>query len=144
MAYEFGRQQITMFTTGGLPAIQAHATTAVARLVYRPLADVVIQAVGVVSLTTKAGAPAFSFRNTATAGASSASGTEFSRITVTTAALRGEAWVRKGLNVTASAGSEVVCQVKTAATGCRVAALLYVQNKPYNFANQSQVTLVTT
>jgi len=144
MAYDFGRQQILMTTTGGLHQLQAHATTAVARFRTPILNDVVIQAVGVISLTTKAGAPAFSFRNTATGGAASASGTEFSRITVTVAATRGEAWIRKGLNVTASAGSEVVCQVKTAATGCRVAAVLYVQNKPYNFANQSQVTLVTT
>lgn len=144
MAYEFGRQLVFMTTTGGLPALQSHATTVVARFRSVFLNDVVVQAAGVVSLTTKAGAPAFSFRVTATGGAASASGGEFSRITVSTAAVRGEAWVRKGLNTTVSAGSEVVCQVKTAATGVRVAAFLYVSNKPYDFANKSTVTLVTT
>lgn len=144
MAYDHGRQQIMMLTTGGLPAIQSHATTSVARFRHVIMSDVVVRAVGIIPLTTKAGAPAFSFRVTATHGAASASGTQFSLITVSTAANRGKPTVRRGLNVTASAGSEIVAQCKTAATGVRVSAVLYVEPKPYNFVNQTVVNLVTT
>jgi len=143
MAYTHGQGQILMLTTGGLPAIQSHATTAAARFRHVFANDVVVRAVAIIPLTTKAGAPAFSFRTTATHGAASVSGNEFSRVTVTTAATR-RAYIRKGLNVTVSAGSECVAQVKTAATGVRVSAILYVEHKPYNWVNQTQVTLVTT
>lgn len=146
MAYDFGRQVLTMLTTAGVPVLNCNATAATRRFRYVAHNDVVVQAVGLISLTTKASAPKLSFRVTATAGIASVSGDQFATITLTTAhvgAVKGKQVIRKALNTTVSAGSEVVGQVITAASNNIVGAFLYVQNKPYDWANNSTVSLVT-
>jgi hypothetical protein len=144
MAYDHGRQQIQMLTTGGLNLLNTVATTSVKRWRHVVGVDQVVRAVGVINTTTKTGALSISWRNTATAGASSASGTEFARTTTATTNQKGKATVRKGLNVTASAGSEIVAQVRTAVSGAFIAAFVYVEPRPVDVLNKTRVTTVTT
>lgn len=145
MAYDHGKQQIELSATNGVPALAATATTAVKQFRWVPMNNVVIRGWGVIGLATKAGAPRFSLRVNATAGAASASGDQVSTMTLATAVQRGKWTIRKGLTTTVTAGSSVHVQVTTAVTGYTVGAALYVENKPYDFVNQTgTVTLVTT
>jgi len=143
MAYSHGKSTITLLTTGGAPTKLLTATAATFQFRNYFANDVVVRSVAVFTTVTKGGAVAVSFRTVSGAGAS-ASGNEFSRVTLVTAGLRAKLTVRKGLNVTVSAGSCVAAQVKTAVTGIIGGALLYVEARPYDYANKTQVTLVTT
>src|SRR5512147_244737 len=108
MAYDHGVVPITMLTTGGVPQIKATATTAVTRTRWVAGSDVTIKAWGLVPLVTKAGAVAVSLRLTATAGASSATTGQLSKLTLAATGLRGKPYIRRGLNTLVSGGSEVV------------------------------------
>lgn len=144
MAYDHGKYEVMLLTTGGLPQVATTATTSVKRLLWNPITDVVIRSVGIINLTTKTGALSFSCRVTATAGAASASGGEFARLTTATSSQKGKVTARKGLNVSVSGGSEVVFQCRTAVSGAQVRGVIYVEQKPYNYGNQTRVRLVTT
>ena len=143
MAYPDGKWVIQMTTTGGAPTKLLTATSATFQFREYFANDVVVRGAAVWTTVTKGGAVAMSFRTVSGSG-TSASGKEFSRITLVTAGLRAKLTVRKGLNVTVSAGSCVAAQVKTAVTGIIGGALLYVEARPYDYTNKTQVTLVTT
>lgn len=144
MAYDHGLIPVTMFTTGGLPHLKSTATTAVTRCRWVAGSDVTVKAWSVTPLVTKAGAVAISLRYTATAGASSATAGQISKITLAATGLRGEPYVRKGLNSTVTAGGEIVAQVTTAATGMYVGITVYVTPRPFDWANKTYSHLVTT
>lgn len=145
MAYPDGIQQMTMLTSAGVNSLLAVATTAVKRFRVYVGNDVVVKAVGIVNLSTKAGAVSLSWRASATAGVASVSGDEFARTTQATGSLKGDMTVRQNLNTTVCGGGEVVAQVRAAVTGMTLGAFIYVTNRPPDWRNKtSNTTLVTT
>jgi len=143
MAYTHGKQPIMLLCTGGAPTFLMTATTATKQQRRYMATDVVVRAVGIYTTVTKGGAVRVSFR-TASGAAASASGGEFSKITLVTGSVRAKLTVRKGLNVTVSAGSALVAIVTTAVTGIIGGTVAYIEPKPFDYANKTQVRLVTT
>lgn len=144
MAYADGKNlPFRGLTTAGVPNLNTSATTAARQFRWMFPTDVIVRGWGIQSLVTKAGAARLSLRH-ATGGAASVSGNEISRITLANTNNRYELYMRKGLHTTVSVGSSINAIVTTAATGVVVVAHLYVESKPYDYGNKTQVTTVTT
>jgi len=144
MAYDFGRQSVLMTATNGAPTVVTTSTGATVRFRWTAPTDVVVHAVGLFhGSAALGGLTRLSFRTTT--GALAVSGKEFSRVATTaTTAQMGKMVVRKGLNTSVSVGSHVVANVILAAASKVIGAVLYVSQKPYDYANKTQITLVTT
>lgn len=144
MAYDHGKQQITMVLVTGTTAgatLDLSATGRKAR--YVPLMQTVIHAIGVVTVGSAAKGGVLKFTTRATAGSSVTAGTLISTITIASGTGSGKIVARK-IRSTVSEGGVVGCYVSTTATGVKVAAMLWVEAQPQDFANNTKITLVTT
>jgi hypothetical protein len=145
MAYESNRYQVRMVTatgTIGTDQVNLSAATRSLRAVFDH--DVMVRAIAVTSVVTKGSGGALAFRIASAAGGAAATGTQFSLITLASGNNQGEPYIRQSLLTRVSAGSAVHAVCTTAATGQIVTATLYVEQKPSDPRNKTQVHLVTT